>query len=76
MDQSSSVSQEFILSSKGEEDEKISYGTDDGDDYSENGKDTEEFNVQSSNGDKQSFGSGGIADVHSSLWRYNFSQAV
>lgn len=75
MDQSSSVSQEFILPSKGEEDEKISYGTDDGDDYSENGKDTEEFNVQQQ-WRQAKFRFGGIADIHSALWRYNFSQAA
>ena len=69
------MSQEFILSSKGEEDEKISYGTDDGDDYSENGKDTEEFNVQQQ-WRQAKFRVGVIADVHTSLWRYNFSQAV
>jgi len=48
-DQSSWVSQEFFVSSKGEE---SSHDGDDGDDYSGDGKDTEEF---SSNGDEQSF---------------------
>lgn len=51
-DQSSWVSQEFFVPSKGEEDEESSYDGDKGDDYSRNGKDTEEL---SSNGDEQSF---------------------
>jgi WD40 repeat protein len=51
-DQISWVSQEFIAPRKREEDEKGSYDGDDGNDYSGNGMDTEEF---SSNGDEQSF---------------------
>lgn len=51
-DQISWMSQEFIVPGKGKEEEKSSYDGDDGDDYSGNGKDTEE---PSSNGDEQSF---------------------